>query len=284
MDYWILLWSFILILGINLIFFLIAFVIKTDIFTDITYSLSFVVVAAATVIWKQNFSPVQITLFVLYNVWAFRAGIYLFIRILKTKVDHRFDKMRDHFFKFGTFWILQALSVFIISMPTVFALSINESYFSTNFNYYSLIFIVLAVMFLTIETIADWQKYRFHINNKSQNNDFIDYGMWKNSRHPNYFGEIGFWYMLAGMFLLDFLTNNHGSVSNYLQLLWLISPIYINLLLVFVSGVPLLEVSSAKKLWNNKAYQAYLAKTPCLVFLIGKRGPIAKVKKMKLQK
>lgn len=279
MNYWILLWTLLISIGINMFFFLIAYTIKTDVFTDITYALTFILLSIITISWKQNFSPVQIVLLIIYNLWAIRIGSYLFVRILKTKVDHRFDKMRNSFLKFGMFWILQALTVFIISIPIIFALSIKSSYFSSSFNYYTLIFIVLSIIFLIIETLADWQKYFFYKSKKNEKQQFINYGLWKDSRHPNYLGEIGFWYSLVSMFLLDYLMKNHSTLENWLQFLWLLSPLYINFLLVFVSGIPLLEIKSAKRFIENNSYQEYINKTPCLVFLIGKKGHINKVKK-----
>lgn len=281
MDYWILLWSFTFSIGINLIFFIIAFIIKTDIFTDITYALSFIVLSLFVFIWKQNFSVIQISLFIAYNIWAIRIGSYLLFRILKTKVDHRFDNMRNNFWRFGSFWILQGLSVFIIAIPTIFCLSINQNYFNTNFSAYGVIFVVLALVCLGIETIADWQKFSFY-NQKTNKKTFINYGLWKYSRHPNYFGEIGFWYFMTIAFLFAYLGSNHSRTEDWLQLLWLFSPIYINLLIVFVSGVPLLEIRANEKLKNNQSYQAYVNKTSSVFFFIGKKGHIyAVIKKEK---
>lgn len=281
MDFYIILWTLLIALGINLTLFVVTFIVKTDILTDITYCLSFIILSVIFVIWKQNFSPVQICLFVLYNFWALRLGSYLLMRIIITKVDHRFDKIRNSFWKLGMFWILQGLSVFLISIPTIFALSINASYFNSSFNYYLIIFISLAILFLLIETIADWQKFCFY-KNKTNSHLFINYGLWKDCRHPNYLGEIVFWYMMTGIFLCDlFIKNlNNENLDYLIHLLWLLSPMYINILLITISGVPLLEVNQWKKLHDNMKYQEYLKTTSCVVFYIGKKGPINKIRKL----
>ncbi|WP_342276996.1 DUF1295 domain-containing protein [Spiroplasma endosymbiont of Nebria brevicollis] len=281
MDFYIILWVLLISLGINLTFFILAFIFKTDILTDITYCLSFIILSVVIVTWKQNFSPVQICLFILYNLWALRLGSYLLMRIITTKIDHRFDKMRNRFWKFGMFWVLQGLSVFLISIPTIFALSIDANYFNSNFSYYSIIFIALAVLFLLIETIADWQKFRFY-KKKRKIDFFINYGLWKDCRHPNYLGEIGFWYMMTGLLLCDlFIKNlNNKNLDYLIHLLWLLSPMYINILLIKVSGVPLLEINQWQKLHDNMKYQEYLKTTSCVLFYIGKKGPINKVSKL----
>lgn len=283
MDFYIILWVLLMSLSINLTFFIITFIVKTDILTDITYCLSFIVLSIVVVVWKQNFSPVQICLFILYNLWALRLGSYLLSRIIITKVDHRFDKIRNSFWKLGIFWILQGMSIFLISSPAIFALSIDANYFNSSFNYYLIIFISLAILFLIIETIADWQKFRFHAK-KTKTDLFINYGLWKDCRHPNYLGEIVFWYMLTGLFLCDFFLKNLNNKNlNYLiYLLFLLSPIYLNILLIKVSGVPLLEVNQWKKLHNNIQYQEYLKTTSCVVFYFGKKGQINKVRKLRL--
>jgi len=285
MDFYLIIWVLLMALASNLCFFIIAFIFKTDIFTDITYCLSFILLSTFIVIWKQNFSPVQICLLVLYNLWALRLGSYLLTRIIITKVDHRFDKIRHSFCKFGLFWILQALSVFIISLPTIFALSLDEVYFNTKFNYYLIIFIFLALLFLVIETIADCQKFQFYLK-KTKKDQFLNYGLWKDCRHPNYLGEIGFWYAMTGLMLCDLFFNNLNSDNlNYLlHLLWLLSPLYLNILLVKISGVPLLEIKQWTKFQKQVEYQTYLKNTSCVLFYIGKKGPINKVKKINSKK
>ena len=278
MDYWILLWSLGISIIINLIFFIIAFIIKTDVFTDITYALNFLIIGIFVVVWKQNFSLIQVSMFVFYNLWAIRIGIYLLIRILKIKVDHRFDKIRENFWKFSYFWFLQSISVFLISIPTIFCFSINANKFTSSLSYYSLIFIFLAIIFLLIETIADQQKFLFYT--KKRKKEFIDYGLWKKSRHPNYFGEIGFWYSMTSCFIFSYLLNNHNKLEDWLQILWLLSPIYLNLLIVFVSGIPILEKRAKQKFKNNKDYQNYIKETPILLFIIGKKGSIKLIEKL----
>ncbi|AGM25366.1 DUF1295 domain-containing protein [Spiroplasma chrysopicola] len=276
-NYIFILYTFIISLGLNLVFFAIAFLLKSDAFTDITYALTFVLTTSIILGWKQNFSLFQIVLYVLVLLWAIRLGTYLLIRIIKIKVDHRFDKMRNSFWKFLGFWILQAISVFIIVLPTTFVLFIDGSYFDST-NYYTFIFVGISLFGLLYETIGDAQKFIFFQNKKGE---FIQTGLWKNSRHPNYFGEIVFWMFLTIAFLFNLILKNYSDNKMILlQLLWLLSPLYILLLLNFVSGLPLLEISAYKKLKDNAAYQTYVQKTSAIIPYCGKKGHILRVKKM----
>ena len=268
MNYLFILWIFLISLGINYIFFVVAYFLKTDLFTDLTYSMTFTFISTVLLIWCKNFSVYQIAIYVLVNLWAIRIGFYLGQRIAKIKVDHRFDNLRNSFVKFLGFWTLQAISVMLIGLPAFFSLTINQSYFNVT-NYLFLIFLLLAIVFLGLESWADYSKFYFY-NRRKNKTDFVKTGIWKYSRHPNYFAEISFWFMVCSLFIFGFLITNSISITkNALFILWFLSPIYLMLLINFVSGVPLLEKRSAKTRANIKEYQDYVKKTPCVIPFIG---------------
>jgi len=115
---------------------------------------------------------------------------------------------------------------------------------------------------LIVETISDIQKYRF-INDPVNKGRWIDSGLWKYSRHPNYFGEILLW---IGIYLFTIF-----GLSLWESVIGLISPIYIASLIVFVSGIPLLEVKADKKWGENENYVEYKRKTSILIPLPNKK-------------
>ncbi|NDG30133.1 DUF1295 domain-containing protein, partial [bacterium] len=120
----------------------------------------------------------------------------------------------------------------------------------------SILGIVVFVKGLAIEATADMQKFIF--NGKPKNKGkWIDEGIWRASRHPNYLGEMMVW---IGMYLvvLPSLTGNQWAWA-------LLSPIYIVTLLLFVSGVPLLEKSADKKWGTNPAYKKYKKEVPSVM-------------------
>lgn len=279
-DFYFILYLFLISIIINLLFFIIAYIVKTDVFTDLTYSVTFIVLVTVTLIWKQQFSIIQIIIYLLVIIWALRIGTYLLIRILKTKVDHRFDKIRNSLLKFLGFWFLQGLSVFLISLPATFALSINKNYFNDN-NFFTYIFIIFALFALIFEAVADKQKYQFYQNKVNQKSLFMKNGLWKISRHPNYFGEIMFWWFLSIIFIFNLiLTNYKDNYDIWYYLLILLSPLYITILLLFISGVPILEVNSYYKFKDQNEYKEYINKTSIIIPWIGKKRHILKVKKI----
>ncbi len=278
MNYMMIVWILVASIAINYIFFIIAFCLKSDHFTDITYAASFSVISIMLLIWQQNFSVYQILIFILINLWAIRLGSYLLTRIFKIKKDTRFDNMRNHFFKFFGFWNLQALSIFIIGLPGFFALTVDSKFLSAIQNQYVAFFVFIALAALMFETIADIQKYVFYNNRKSKD-EFITKGLWKISRHPNYFGEIVFWTSICVIYLFGFIINNQiDKTSEFLQLLFLLSPTFLILVLNFLSGVPMLEKKSYKNLKDNLAYMEYINKTSCVIPFVGKKGLITSIK------
>lgn len=114
---------------------------------------------------------------------------------------------------------------------------------------------VWLIGFLT-ETTADLQKFNFS-SRPSNNNKWIEQGIWKHSRHPNYFGEILIW---VGIYIVasQSLSAGHATLA-------LISPLSITTLLLFVSGIPILEKSADNRWGNDKKYQSYKRATSILI-------------------
>jgi steroid 5-alpha reductase family enzyme len=247
MDF--ILWMFIVSLAINVFMFIPAFIIKTDKLTDASYSVTFIVVAIFGYLFSSK-STAHLYCLLMIILWALRLGIFLLVRINKLKKDSRFDGMRENFYKFLGFWLLQGVTVFIILVPSILLWSSP----STKINVLSTFGIVIFIAGLFIELIADTQKFRF---NKNKPKTWIDIGIWRISRHPNYLGEIILW---IGVYL--FVVPSLGLPQS---LIALIGPAYIAVLLIFVSGIPLLEKSSEKKWGDKKEYQEYKSKVPTLI-------------------
>ena len=185
------------------------------------------------------------------SVWGIRLSIFLFIRILKTGKDKRFDGVRECFKRFASFWLLQAISIFIILLPTTYILLSQEE---MSLNWVSSVGLVIALTGILIEGIADSQKFIF--KNKEENRGkWINSGLWKYSRHPNYLGEIMMW---VGVFVYCLVY------VNGIGLITILSPIYITVLLLFVSGIPTLEKKDEQRYGDSKEYQEYKRDTGIL--------------------
>ncbi len=247
----IILWTLIVSLGINIFMFIPAFIYKTDKLTDISYAVTFMVVAVAGFLRSEK-TTLQLVTLLAVLLWALRLGTFLFIRINRMKRDKRFDGMREHFFAFLRFWLLQGLSVFVVMLAASFAFKQAESTFAP----LSYLGLGIFAAGLLIEATADAQKFRFS-GNPANKDKWIDVGIWRKTRHPNYLGEMMVW---TGVYLLV-APSLVGADS-----LWaLLSPLYIICLLLFVSGIPLLEKAADKKWGSDKRYQTYKRQVPVLI-------------------
>jgi steroid 5-alpha reductase family enzyme len=238
-------------LGLNLLMFIPAYFFRTDKLTDISYALSFIVALLTIMPWSRLEWP-TLLLLIMITLWAGRLGIYLLIRIHKIKKDSRFDTMRQHPWQFARFWILQGLTVWVVLIPSIFFVSINPVRISA----LSYLGLTLFLTGLLIEAAADYQKYVF-INQPSNQGQWIATGLWKYSRHPNYLGEITVW---IGVYIFCV-----ASLTPVIQIISLISPIYIASLIIFVSGIPLLEKSADARWGSHPQYQKYKSVTGVLL-------------------
>lgn len=233
---------------VNILFFLIAVRRKSDIVTDLSYGLSFFLTALALVYLHGMASAVSLVPFILVMLWSLRIAGFLFLRILTFKVDHRFDGRREDPVKFAKFWGLQAISTSIIMLPVIATISNPPPYFSL----LQIIGSLIALTGISLEAIADNQKFKFK---KAGKTGFISTGLWSWSRHPNYFGEMLVWWGLY-LYALPMLTGWWH--------LAILGPVYITSLLLFVSGIPLLEKSADQKFGQDPTYAAYKARTSIL--------------------
>lgn len=237
-------------LAINLSMFLVAFRLQSDKLTDISYAVTF----AAIAIWGFSFSernPYHLLLMAMVVVWALRLGGFLLYRVVKKGKDARFDEMRGSFLKFGKFWLAQAVTVWAVMIPSIFA-------FEAQLVFTPLLITGLAIwaVGLVCESIADFQKLAFSSDPKNKDK-WIETGIWKYSRHPNYFGEILVW---VGVYLYVFMSLT--QLESYVAL---ISPLFIITLLLFVSGIPILEKNADKRWGKNAKYREYKKRTSILV-------------------
>ena len=245
-----LLLAFIAAIGINVILFVPAFLLKTDKLTDFSYSLSFAVVAIAGFALSAKTS-IHTLAFVAVLLWSIRLGGFLVMRIRAQGGDHRFDEMREHLWPFLRFWLTQGLAVWIILLPALFLWQTKDA----SAGVVSYVGLAIFATGLILEAVADLQKFRFKTAGTSRS--WIDQGVWRISRHPNYLGEIMVW---IGMYYLAV-----PALSTNERLLGLASPLFIAVLLMFISGIPILEKSAEKRWGKQLDYKAYKKVVPILI-------------------
>ena len=232
-----------------------AYVFQTEKFYDLTGSLTYLSVTwYALILTSGDFANANVAntvIVLLISLWALRLGSFLFMRIHKDGEDKRFRTIKPSATQFFMTWTLQGLWVSLCSMCALTAISSDSGVVVNALFYFGLGIFVLG---FSTEIVADNQKSKFR--SFPENRDkFITTGLWAKSRHPNYFGEIILW---AGIAIMSF-----SSLEGW-QYLTLISPVFTYILLVYVSGVRMLEARADKKWGHDENYKKYKSNTPVL--------------------
>ena len=175
------------------IVFIPSYLLSTEHFFDLTGSITFITVSILAFLMNDFKNLRQWIVLILILIWALRLGSFLFLRIRKAGEDSRFTTIKKDFSVFFLTWNLQGLWVLF----TLFgALTILTSNNNSNFGILDIIGVLIWIIGFVIEVVSDRQKSEFK-NNKSNAGQFIQSGLWKYSRHPNYFGEILIWTGMA---------------------------------------------------------------------------------------
>ena len=245
-----------IVFAIQWVLFIPAYLFRTEKFFDLAGSVTYVF-AVAFVFYKSNddllsYDIGSLILSIVIIFWALRLGSFLFLRIKKAGEDKRFKEIKTSPTRFFMTWSLQGMWVSLCSACALTALA-NPNGIQTNLLFYFGLFIFLSGFIL--EIIADTQKSKFRSNTKNKNL-FINTGLWSFSRHPNYLGEIILWLGISIMSI---------SALNEWQYVTLISPVFTYVLLVYISGVRLLEESGKEKWGHLEDYKKYLKNTPSLL-------------------
>ncbi len=241
----------------NILVFLVAFRYQTDKLTDITYAATFGLIAMAMLYLYADFQhPYRLLIALMPILWAIRLGTYLFRRVLLKGKDHRFDEFRHSWWRFGRFWIIQGLSIWVIALPYIVALGSDttQADLALQSSFFPIGVIIFLLGFL-IETIADAQKFKFRLNPDNKGK-FMNQGLFSLVRFPNYTGEILVW---TGIFLACI------PVLQGLEWATIISPIWITGLLIGLSGIPFLEASNKERYGHLEAFQQYQKETQKLL-------------------
>ncbi|GAQ85856.1 hypothetical protein KFL_002580050 [Klebsormidium nitens] len=160
---------------------------QTDKFYDLTGSLTYLTLAGLS-LSRSAASPHQLLLSGMVALWAARLGSFLFARVLHAGKDDRLDRIKSQPGTFLLYWTVQAVWVFVVSLPM---LLLNASPAAPLGPVAYLGAGIWAAGF-AVEAVADHQKDRFR-RDPSNKGKWIDSGLWRYSRHPNYFGEITLW-------------------------------------------------------------------------------------------
>jgi steroid 5-alpha reductase family enzyme len=236
------------------VWFLISLLRKRTDVVDEAWGLGFILINYLVIFLITPRVPIWL-LAGMVSVWGFRLFYHIFKRHLKSGEDKRYLEITKgntipQFRRFVNIFLLQGVLMLLIALPII------------NFGYYNLFLddlgfinyfgFVVWSFGLAYESISDYQLKKFLGNHENKGKIMMS-GLWKYSRHPNYFGEIMVWW---GIYLYTFMGTNI-----FLWLSAIIGPILITYLLSYVSGVPLAE----KNFLERKDYEEYRKRTSVLI-------------------
>ncbi len=227
---------------------------QTELFYDLTGSLTYIVMIIAAVLLSGARDTGALLIAALILIWAVRLGPFLYKRTKNAGEDRRFRKLKTSFPMYLMTWTLQGTWVFITACCALAAI-VSPQAVPLGLSFWG--GLTLWIFGFAVEVIADRQKSAFRAD-PANANKFINTGLWAWSRHPNYFGEIVLWCGIAMM---------AAPILVGWQLATLISPLFVVVLLTFISGVRMLENRANKQWGDDPDYQAYKRSTPTLVLM-----------------
>jgi steroid 5-alpha reductase family enzyme len=216
---------------------------------DPVWGLAFVAIAWATLVQVGGpaDAPVRATLLVaLVTIWGVRLAVYLFWRKAGMDEDYRYVRMRERFG--ASFWWTSLFVVFLLQAGLAWLVSFPVQAGQvpvTPLGPLDGIGVALWVVGLAFETVGDIQLARFKADPANRGR-VLDRGLWRYTRHPNYFGDFLVWW---GLFAIAAAAGAWWTVFG---------PVLMSVLLLRVSGVALLERTIAER---RPGYEAYVRRT-----------------------
>jgi len=238
--------ALIVILGIGVVSWIFS-VVKQDVsMVDSLWSLFFLIAAGVFAVEAQPLSPRGMLVLALVAVWALRLSIYITARNWGEPEDYRYRSIRannEPGFTFKSLFVvfgLQGVLAWIVALPLLPAITADSSLNALDF--------VAALLWLVgfiFEAGGDYQLWKFKSRNDSKGR-VLDTGLWRYTRHPNYFGDFCIWW---AFYLFAVASGGWWSI---------VSPLLMSFLLLKVSGVAMLENTIGKR---RPEYAAYIHRT-----------------------
>jgi len=222
-------------------------------FVDVWWALGIVLMSWTTLLLHGNHGPHAIALVTLCTIWGLRLGLYLLWRWLTYGPDRRYlaligraNAERGWSFAKASLMLVfafQAPMQLVVALPAI----LGQVTPSTALGPIAWIGVAIAIFGMTLEAVGDLQLVRFRAD-PSNADKVLDHGLWRYSRHPNYFGDACAWW---GLFLI-------AADSGWVGLAALPGPLLLTYLLVAWSGVPSIEARMRRR---RPGYEDYAQRT-----------------------
>lgn len=225
---------------------------QTDRFFDATGSATYILGTMLALLLVDHLAPRGWLLAAMVILWAGRLGTFLFLRTRRSGGDSRFAEILPNPLRLFSVWTIQGLWVSVTALAAWTGITAAAD---APLGWLTWLGCGVWALGWGLELVADAQKSRFR-RDPANRGEFIRSGVWRWSRHPNYFGEIVLW---TGVSLVAI------PVLRGWQWLAVSSPLFVTLLLTQVSGIPLLEKQADQRWGGRSDYQDYKARTSVLV-------------------
>jgi steroid 5-alpha reductase family enzyme len=217
---------------------------------DSLWSLLFLIAAVSYAVAAPQLMPRAIGVLILVAVWALRLSLYITRRNWGCAEDRRYQAIRarnePHFALKSLYLVfgLQAVLAWIVSLPLYAAITT-----SSPLGILDLAGCLLWLLGFCFEAVGDWQLARFKADPANRGR-VLSRGLWRYTRHPNYFGECVLWW---GFYLIALAAGGWWSIAG---------PMLMSALLLRVSGVTLLEKDIGDR---RPAYTDYRRRTNAFI-------------------
>ena len=228
---------------------LVSLVLRDASIVDIIWGAGFVLVAVVSFLIGDGTESRRVLLLAMTALWGLRLTGYLAWRNIGSGEDPRYQAMRrrhgDRFWLVSLWLVfgLQAAVMWVVSLPVQVGMVPDEPGSIGGVEYLG---VALWAVGLFFESVGDYQLARFKADPDNQGK-VMDRGLWRYTRHPNYFGDFCVWW---GIWLVAAAT----GVGLYA----VVGPIVMTLFLLKVSGVAMLERTIGKR---REGYDEYVART-----------------------
>ena len=236
---------------------LISIRLKDVSFVDSWWAVGMVVAAWTTYLVTGGHGPHAMALLAICTIWGLRLGIHLFWRWRKSGPDPRYVAMlgkaqSERGWSFGKaslmiVFAMQAPLMFVVCLPV----QLGQYAVTSARGPIAWLGVALALIGVGFESVGDLQLSRFKADPANQG-AVLDTGLWRYTRHPNYFGDACVWW---GLYLIAAETGWVGAAS-------ILGPITITFLLTKLSGVPMLEDRMRRR---RPGYEAYIRRTSSFI-------------------
>ena len=216
---------------------------------DIVWGSSFIAIGTTSFLWSRRHGADdwrRVLVLALVTVWGARLSIYIGVRSRGKGEDPRYEAMLGNgphlaLRALGMVFVLQAVIAWFISLPVQAAMYIRSGWSAL-----AIVGVAVWLVGLYFETVGDAQMGAFR-NDPANKGQVMDRGLWRYTRHPNYFGDATVW---AGLYLV--------AAEHWIGALTVASPVLMAWFLSFKTGKPLLEKQMAR---TKPGYADYMSRT-----------------------